>query len=154
MKRNIFLFTRRSQQKNNHRFSGFTLIECLVSLMILSLMCLFFSTAIRHVVNVTHHLQSENERMWHIFLIQLEHELKNCQYQKIEDQAIVLINQTNQHQVQIVFKKGKIIKVDNGGYQPLLMNVKEIVFKEEGKSIYLTVFFENQVTVSGKWHIK
>lgn len=42
-------------------------MECLVSLMILSLMCLFFSTAIHHVVKVSHQLQSENERMWHIF---------------------------------------------------------------------------------------
>ena len=93
-------------------------MECLVSLMILSLMCLFFSTAIHHVVKVSHQLQSENERMWHIFLIQLEYELKNCRYQKLENQAMIFMNQTNHHLVQIAFKKGKIIKIDNGDISP------------------------------------
>ncbi|WP_348920598.1 competence type IV pilus minor pilin ComGF [Enterococcus rotai] len=142
-------------RKNNrqHKFSGFTLIECLLALLVLSIICLLFSASIKNAVVVTSRLKSEREKEWQIFMIQLENEVKSCHYEKTQSNKIILTNTKNNKKVWIEHKLGKIVKVDNGGYQPLLTEVKQAIFKEEGKYVMIEVTFENDVCVAAKWII-
>ncbi|MBM7688808.1 prepilin-type N-terminal cleavage/methylation domain-containing protein [Enterococcus ureilyticus] len=135
------------------KYLGFTLIECLLALLILSSICLLFSACIKNVAVVTKQLKSEREKEWHIFLIQLENELVNCYYEKTQTNKIVLKNKKNGNVVWIEYKLGKIVKVENGGYQPLLTEVKTATFNEEGKTIVIKVSFENNLNQTAKWII-
>lgn len=142
----------RKNDRQNH-FSGFTLIECLFSLLLLSIICLLFSASIKNAAIVSKRLQSVREKEWHIFVIQLENELKNCYYEKTQANKIILKNQKNNKPVWIECKLGKIVKVENGGYQPLLTEVKQAVFIEEGTAILMKVTLEENLDVAAKWII-
>lgn len=143
------LFLKKNQQES--KYFGFTLIECLLAMFVLSIICLLFSAIIKNAAVTTNYLQNEKEKIWQIFLIQVENELQNCHYEKTETNQIRLRNKKNNHVVSIEFKLGKIVKVENGGYQPLLIGVEQVVFKEENKAVEIYVKFENQVNVQGKW---
>ncbi|MBO0440883.1 competence type IV pilus minor pilin ComGF [Candidatus Enterococcus ikei] len=142
---------RKSKSKNN--FGGFTLIECLLALLLLSIICMLFSTSINHIAVVRRHLESEREKEWHIFVIQLENEIKDCRYEKTQENKMILKNKKNNKPVWIEYKLGKIVKVENGGYQPLLTEVKQANFIEENKSVTIDVSFENNKNFTAKWII-
>lgn len=142
-------------RKNSLHYShlGFTLIECLFALFLLSIICMLFSATINNAASVTKHLKSEQEKEWHIFLIQFENELKNCRYENTQAHKIILRNKKNNKSVWIEHKLGKIVKVDNGGYHPLLIGVKHAKFIEQDQFIVLKITFENNVIFTAKWII-
>lgn len=135
------------------RYNGFTLLECLLGLFILSTICLLFTAVVKNAAIVTKKLENETDKAWQIFLIQLENELKNCQYERTQETKIILKNNKNAKSVWIEFKLGKIVKVENGGYQPLLTRVAAANFKEENNSVKLSITFENQQTTEARWMI-
>ncbi|OJG55414.1 competence protein [Enterococcus haemoperoxidus] len=114
---------------------------------------MLFSASIKNASLVTSYLKSEQIKEWHIFVIQLENELKNCRYEKTQANKIILKNKKNSKTVWIEYKLGKIVKVENGGYQPLLMEVKRANFIEVDKAIAMKVLFENNLQVEAKWII-
>lgn len=148
-KHNFYL----KKNKSKAIFSGFTLMESLLALVVLSVICMLFSASIKNATVVTTQLKSEREKEWHIFVIQLENELKNCYYKKTEASKIILINRKNDKHVWIEHKLGKIIKVENGGYQPLLTEVKQAEFTEENSVVMLKAKFEDGMIMSAKWVI-
>lgn len=141
------------KRNTQNSFLGFTLIECLLALFLLSIICMLFSASVKNAAIVTKHLKSEQEKEWHIFVIQLENELKNCRYENTQVNKMILQNKKNNKPVWIEHKLGKIVKVENGGYHPLLMGVKHANFIEEDKSILIKVTFENNLSVTAKWII-
>lgn len=114
---------------------------------------MLFSASIKNAAIVTNQLKSERQKEWQIFVIQLENELRNCRYENTQIKKIMLRNKKNNKQVWIEHKLGKIVKVENGGYQPLLMGVKQVRFVEEDKSVVIKVIFENNLNVTAKWII-
>ncbi|MHC5229912.1 competence type IV pilus minor pilin ComGF [Enterococcus sp. LJL99] len=134
-------------------FKAFTLIECLLSLMILSFLCLLFSALIKNVVVTTKYMENAEEKEWQVFLLQLENELKNCTYEFTTTNKIVFKNNKNKHSVWIENKLEKIVKVDNGGFQPLLINVKQATFCDMGNYVSIEVTFTNNRSYFGKWVI-
>lgn len=134
-------------------YKAFTLIECLLSLIILSFLCLLFSALIKNIIVTTKYMKNTEEKEWQIFLIQLENELKDCTYEYTTDKKIVLTNNKNQHSVWIENKLEKVVKVDNGGFQPLLVNVKEAIFNDKGNYVSIKVTFTNNRFYVGKWII-
>ncbi|OJG92785.1 prepilin-type N-terminal cleavage/methylation domain-containing protein [Enterococcus silesiacus] len=121
--------------------------------MLLSIICLLFSASIKNAAAVTRQLKKVKEKEWHIFVIQLENELKNCYYERTQANKIVLRNQKNNKPIWIEYKLGKIVKVENGGYQPLLTEVEQADFIEEGKAILIKVTLEENLNVAAKWII-
>ncbi|MGX7200876.1 prepilin-type N-terminal cleavage/methylation domain-containing protein [Enterococcus plantarum] len=142
---------RKSNLRND--LLGFTLLESLLALFLLSIICMLFSASIKNAAIVTNQLKSERQKEWQIFVIQLENELRNCRYENTQINKIMLRNKKNNKQVWIEHKLGKIVKVENGGYQPLLMGVKQVRFVEEDKSVVIKVIFENNLNVTAKWII-
>ncbi|OJG72000.1 hypothetical protein RV12_GL001083 [Enterococcus quebecensis] len=102
---------------------------------------------------VTKRLKSERKKEWHIFMIQLENELKDCRYEKTQNDKIILRNKRNNKTVWIEYKLGKLVKVENGGYHPLLTDVKQAIFIEENNSVKIKVTLENNENVTTKWII-
>ncbi|MBO0470965.1 prepilin-type N-terminal cleavage/methylation domain-containing protein [Enterococcus sp. DIV0242_7C1] len=135
----------------NKEYAGFTLIECLLALFLLSIICLLFSAAIKHAKVVSEILKSEKEKEWHIFVIQLENELAGCAFKVIQGNKMIYENPKKERGIWIEYKLGKIVKVDNGGYQPLLIDVHEADFKEEDDFVVIRAVFKNGQQYSARW---
>ncbi|GGC87054.1 competence type IV pilus minor pilin ComGF [Enterococcus wangshanyuanii] len=137
----------------NKNYAGFTLIECLLALFLLSIICLLFSAVIKNAKVVSEVLKSEKEKEWHIFVIQLENELAGCQFKEIQGNKMIYENPKKERNILIEYKLGKIIKVDNGGYQPLLIDVREVDFKKEDDFVVIRAVFKNEQQYSARWSI-
>ena len=143
---------KKNKMRTKHK--GFTLIECLLSLMILSSLLLLFSALINNIAVTTRYLKYTEEKEWQIFLIQIENELTDCTYESTTSNKITLKNKKNNHTVLIENKLQKIVKVDNGGFHPLLINIKQALFSDKGNYIKMEVTFMNNRSYSGKWIIR
>lgn len=124
-------------------FAGFTLLECLLALFLFSIICLLSSGYAKNAQVTGRHLQNASEKEWHIFLIQLENELEGCTFLSAEADRLTLYDEEKRYTVLIEYKQQKIIKSANGGYQPLLTQVKSAVFNQENQRIQLQLDFEN-----------
>lgn len=109
---------------------------------------------INNIAVTTKYMKNTEEKEWQIFLIQLENELKDCSYEFTTENKIVLKNNKNNHSVWIENKLGKIVKVDNGGFQPLLINVKKAKFFDKKNYVTIEVIFTNNRSYFGKWIIR
>lgn len=68
--------------------AAFTLIECLISLAILSAVLLSISLLIRQTTKVEQYLQRKDQKEWLIFLAQFEEEIKKGKNVVIKDNRI------------------------------------------------------------------
>lgn len=67
---------------------AFTLIECLIGLMILSSLLLTFNLLIQQTIQVSEFLQRKDQKEWLIFLAQLEEELKSSHNVSVKNQQL------------------------------------------------------------------
>ncbi len=132
--------------------SGFTLIECLLALVVLSVSLLMVDGIIKQIPQVNQQLSDRKDQEWHIFLLQLERELATCTYISVSDYTLFLRSAEN-NIVTIDRINGVIRKRDNGGYQPLLTEVRGLNYQKVNESIRFTVTFENGVQKIGQWKI-
>lgn len=142
--------------RNNHhaeKIKGFTLLESLIALLIVSLISLLFLAVLENSKSVIKQLETSEEKAWHIFLIQVENEL-DCYYlEEVFPNKIVLKKKENNHSFWLEHKLGKIVKVDNGGYQPMLIKVKKALFEKKINSVAISVQLENNQQFTGSWVI-
>jgi competence protein ComGF len=137
----------------NKKMKGFTLLECLVALAVFSCVCNLFSLCIRQADKSSKQVLQKEEKLWQVFLIQLENEVSGLTLQQVEATEMVFLKKSNNHTVIIQFKNGKIIKRDNGGYQPLLIGLNSAQFKKEKHAVELVAQFHNQTSFQGRWVI-
>ena len=131
---------------------GFTLLECLLSLMILGLSVLLINGIIRQMPQVNQQLFARKDQEWQIFLIQLERELQTCTYVSVSPYTLFL-KSSKENVVTIDRINGKVRQRDNTGYHPLLTEVSLIYFEKRASSIQFTVTFENGEVRIGQWQI-
>lgn len=132
--------------------SGFTLIECLLALVVLSVSLLMVDGIIKQIPQVNQQLSDRKDQEWHIFLLQLERELATCTYISVTEYTLFLRSAEN-NVVTIDWINGVIRKRDNNGYQPLLTEVSGLIYQKINESIRFTVTFENGVQKIGQWKI-
>ncbi|MTD42337.1 prepilin-type cleavage/methylation domain-containing protein [Erwinia sp. CPCC 100877] len=136
-----------------NKYLAFTLLECLLALCLLSVICLLFSALVKNTTLVASRLKNTKEKEWQVFLIQLENELQSCQYEKTQPNKIIFRNDKKNTSVWIESKLGKIVKVENGGYQPLLTEVKQARFAQKDNAVLINVQFKDATSYSAKWII-
>lgn len=131
---------------------GFTLIECLVALFVLGLNMLMLTAILQQAPRINQQLVNRKEQEWQVFLIQLEHELRNCQFVAVDTYVLYLVSAENKP-VTIDRINHIVRKRDNNGYHPLLTEVTEIRFQQVGQSIVFRVTFTDGEKKSGQWKI-
>lgn len=137
--------------KKSTKYSGFTFVEALVSLLFVAACCLLFSNLVKMTPLILGNIEGTEEKNWHIFLIQLQNEIQAGQLLQTTEQQILFLNEAKQQKMSIGFKNEKIIKqVDNKGYQPLLMNIKMLSFAQEGEELLVKVVFASNQSYEGK----
>lgn len=128
----------------------FTLIECLVSLVVLSSIFLSMTFLINQANQVNKYLQRKDQKEWLIFLVQFEEEIKHGEnilvkddrvYYEISDKAYYIEQYKN-----MIRKRGR-----NGGHQPMLTAVNTWTVKENETTVTFLISFENGEEYEGVW---
>lgn len=122
---------------------GFTLLECLVALLMLSGLLLLISGLFKHVQQTEKVVSSHNEREWQVFLLQLENELEEVEIHTVKQNQILGVEEEKSVKIYLVNKK--IAKSKNNGHQPLLTGVKKFTCQQEGAVISFEVTFTDNL---------
>lgn len=125
---------------NFRKIKSFTLIESLVSLLLLGLVCLLFQTGVQQLRHLQNYSLTNQKEDFNVFLLQLQHETKDFIYRKTENHQIDFQEKTL-GSVYIQFKGG-LIRIQNKlGHHPLLMDVRACQFKEIETGVTIEVTF-------------
>lgn len=132
---------------------GFTLLESLVALLMLSGILLLLSGVIRHVDKVEQALSGYHQLEWEVFLLQLDNELMDFDYEATTQHEIIgkKLIEGETAPLSIQRSKQKIIKRQSNGYQPLLTNVKRFDCQEKNQGVELIVTFTDEKQKAGTW---
>ncbi|MGM0126083.1 competence protein ComGF [Enterococcus sp. AZ194] len=133
-------------------YSGFTLLECLIALFVLCSLFLFIGPFIQITQETHHQLQQSKDKEWEVFLIQLEYELQEDTFVKA-DATTLYLKKMNGTEVLIQPYNTMIRKRENGGHQPMLMDVSTVKLKQVGKQIQMEVVFIDGHKHWGQWAI-
>lgn len=135
------------------RNSGFTLLECLIALLMLSGVLLLFSGLLQHAHKMDQALIGYHQLEWEIFLLQLDNEMENVNYKQSSRYEIVGETESKGRIVPVVINtvNKKIVKHQSGGYQPLLTGVKEFVCQENNQGVDFRITFTDGKQKSGTW---
>lgn len=139
--------------KLKNRSRGFTLLECLVALLVLSGSILLLHGLIKHIGKVEEQLSVYHSREWEVGILQLEHELKGFNYVKTEPLRIVL-NDGSENQAKIERSNSTVRKSYKGGHQPLFTQVYSFNCRQVGQVVELNVTFNDGTKKKGIWVIE
>lgn len=131
------------------RNSGFTLLESMVALMMLSGTLLLLSGLIQHAHKMEQSLSGYHQLEWEIFLLQLDNELNDVEYLKTTPQEILTKSRDGKKTITIRKYQEQIIKSD--GYQPLLTGVSKFVCEEKNHGVDFAVTFTDGKQKEGTW---
>lgn len=132
---------------------GFTLLESLVALLMLSGILLLLSGLIQHAHKMEQALSGYHQLEWEIFLLQLDNELHEVKYIGTSQTEISTEIESKGKMVPLVIKKvnNRIIKRQSGGNQPLLMGVNQFVCQEKNNGVDFVVTFTDGKKKKGTW---
>ena len=139
-------------QRTHKIFSGFTLLECLLALLVLSTLFLFIGQFVQTTQIIHQQLQQTKDKEWEVFLIQLEYELKEDSFIKVANNTLYLKSTTGK-EVLIQPYQTMIRKRKNGGHQPMLTEVASFTASKENQQIQLEVIFLDGRKRWGQWTI-
>ena len=122
---------------------AFTLIECLIGLMIVSSILLSFNLLIQQTIQVSDFLQRKDQKEWLIFLAQLEEELNSSHNVSVKNQQLHYTVEDKQYIIeryQTMIRKRRT----SGGHQPMLTSITEpqLLEKEVGsrRLLFLSIY--------------
>lgn len=132
-----------------------TLIETLIALNVLMGCVLFFSLALTQIQAVRTTLNDERQIEWHLFLNQLEYDLRDKGLVSHSSQSIN-VKQINEGVVQsdvISYSLSNTMirrTVSSKGHQPMLTKVKSLNVGRKDDQLLLKVVFENNESYSAR----
>ena len=123
---------------------GFTLLEATFALVVNTMVLLLLMGGIEVIRTANIQMVKTQDAEWHLFLIQLEHELED---EVLVQKTSTTIRTKSQNPADKAaytyeFRINKIVRYKNGtGYHPMLMNVKALKYEvtNEGISIQATL---------------
>lgn len=139
------------------KIKGFTLLECLIALLMISLFFLPIPQLIQHSREVGMLVFGRSEQEWQVFLMQFENKLAEGTFVSVEKEKLHFqkFNEESQKytsgRIDYSSTKKAIIIRDNGGYEPALLNVEKLTFSQQNQTIYFEVLFENGEIRIAKW---
>ncbi|MGM0215482.1 competence type IV pilus minor pilin ComGF [Enterococcus sp. AZ109] len=132
---------------------GFTLLECLVALLILSGSILLLQGLIKHVAKTEQQLSAYHSREWEVGMLQLENELKGLNYISTEVLRINLQTSSGED-VKIEKVNSTVRKSYKGGHQPLFTQVYSFTCRKVGHTVELNLKFNDGTKKKGIWVIE
>ena len=125
------------------KVKGFTLLESLITLVVISGSLLLFQAMSRLLVSEVRYQKSHEQKEWLLFVDQLEAELDQSRFQKVENNRIYLK------------QDGKVISIGKSrsndfrktdasgrGYQPMVYGLKSAHIYQKGQNVHFNFQFE------------
>lgn len=131
-------------------FSGFTLIEGVLSLVVLAFIMLLMQVFVTASMKISQYSSGKCALEWHLFLAQLENTSKDWQIQKLESQRLTFIDlKEAENQAikdpyfEITPYKNQLKIKKRGGYEPLLTKVVSSHFSLINQEVSISVVMED-----------
>lgn len=144
----------------NNKYQGFTLIECLIALSFMSLFFAALAGILPQSQKVNQQLLDCQELEWQVFLGQMDAifllgEFKKFSKTEIFFERYKLDDKGNEVAVSIkrTAKNQRVVLINNGGNEPLLTQVTDLIFEQIDQDIIMQVTYSNGVKRIGKWTI-
>lgn len=124
--------------------AGFTLLEAALALTVNTMVLLLLMGGMEVIRTADIQMEKTQDAEWHLFLIQLEHELED---ELLVQKTSTTIRTKSQNQADTAtytyeFRVNKVLRYKNGeGYHPMLLHVKALKYEvtNEGISIQATL---------------
>ena len=143
--------SRLNQSIGSHE-EGFTLIEVLLSLSIVSLCVVLLSFFTSQSKSLQERINTDRQIEWHLFLNQVEYELEGSYKISVNLDNMSVEKETKQgHKETIKYQKYLSLlrrQVGGEGHQPILTDLKSLQFKTKEDKVVITVQFNNEETYS------
>lgn len=136
---------KKSMRKNHEQAqAGFTLLEATFALTVNTMVLLLLAGGMGVIRTANIQLEQRQDAEWHLFLIQLEHELAD---ELLVQKTSTTIRTKSQNPADTAvytyeFRVNKVLRYKNGeGYHPMLLQVKALKYEvtNEGISIQATL---------------
>lgn len=121
--------------------SGFTLIESLLSLLLIGIITQTLMLSIQSYRRVDTQIREDYSAQWHQFIALIERELALYSLVDLSDGGLVIEEKTTGKQYDIVLRNNKIYK--RKGHQPLLYEVTKWELNYEAPFLNIVIEFEN-----------
>lgn len=142
-----------------NKYAGFTLVECLVVLLLMSGLFLMLSGTFRQSSLIRERIEGREVLEWQIFLIQFDQIAEKGTFKNMNNTGLVFTRK-ELHEGRVVSmaikhhsEKNYIYLSNNGGHEPILTQVKALKFEKQDESVLFTVTFLNGEKKIGKWTI-
>ena len=127
-----------------HRIRAFTLLECLIALLVLSGSIL----VINGLTNLLHQqlmsVQVEQTKDWQIFCEQMYAELDGASFDKVEGNFLYVTKNAKKIRFGLMGDDFRKTSAQGIGYQPMLFGIKDVKIEQEQGLIKMTILFEKE----------
>lgn len=133
----------------SNKEDGFTLLEVLFTLTLISLCVFLFSMAISQIKTVRANVKDDRQIEWHLFLNQMENDIRGTEFLNVTEKRLTVVkfNVSKDASERITYERfGSMIRrrVGGDGHQPMLTQVSTSEFTLLTKNkVKLTVTFDN-----------
>lgn len=136
-------FNYKPLSRKTNKQGGFTLMETLLALLILSLILQSLMTCLSHFRRIDQEIRSDLDLEWQHFCLIFEQELQHFTIQDWSNSQIELTDpQVSHNHTRIILNKQKIYKTP--GHQPYLYQVRSWRIIRLGSCLNIQVEFTNQ----------
>ncbi|MDT2746478.1 competence type IV pilus minor pilin ComGF [Vagococcus fluvialis] len=125
-------------------YQGFTLIECLVSLVILMSVMLFLQPFLTTLIKVEEKIKTSDYLELQIGKIQLEIETSGMEFDKIDNNRLLyqFYDEVEKEVVTVIFEKYQNMirkTTSRTGHQPIITGIKSVLFTGDDELIRMEV---------------
>lgn len=132
---------------NGKNEEGFTLLEVLAALSIMSLSFLLLSIFTEQASRIQDEIKADRQIEWHLFLNQLEYDLSDGRLKSIHRDEFSAEKPAEDGQSEtITYERYYTLlrrKVEGKGHQPVLTKLQSIRFEEKEAGLLITAIFQN-----------
>lgn len=127
-------------------YKGFTLIECLMSLVVLALILTSFSWLLQVESALTANQRQgvDSSLRWHLFVANMENVSRDWQFIRSEKETLLFKEVLSQETLVIEYKQKKIRKRKRGGTELLLENVESVNYTMSDAGVRMDVVFSDK----------
>ena len=128
----------------NSKVRAFTLLECLVALLVIAGSIQVYQGLTTVLVSNVKQVKQQENQDWLLFVQQMEAELEGCQLVKVEGNKLY-VKQDNQDLAFGLSSATDFRKTnaDGRGYQPMLFNVKSSTISQKSQIVTIQVTLKN-----------
>ncbi|GAA0352601.1 competence type IV pilus minor pilin ComGF [Alkalibacterium iburiense] len=137
-----------SRLNGRNKEEGFTLLEVLLTLSIMSICVLFFSLALTQFKTVRASVKDDRQIEWHLFLNSMENDMKESELRQMTQTSLSVytVDEKTNKRVTVTYRlnRDEMIRSVTGGYEPILINVSKAHYEKlSDQRVRLNVTFHN-----------